>query len=211
MRIMKRKYNLMSGLGNYLNQIKRAIFLLGSCIVSLNAVAQFSELEKEFMEFEQNHNDSLPQALYIDSAFCAAYNLKNITKNFRRMNVWNLPGREVKDIKRVCDIRWVFNDKMEALAFHKKYLSVNAEFGEEIKRSGIDIENVTQLRIFRENEKTREMNKALGVPMNFYYFLFVVDNCVAKVFVCTKTEVNAEKASVFAVEAARRLNLAKGR
>lgn len=159
------------------------------------------------MEFERTHQDSLTQALYFDSTFCSSYNLKNVTRNFKRMNVWTSPlNYNTKDFMQVCDIRWLFKDKSEAEAFHKKFLTVNAEFGEEIKNSKVAIDGVTQLRIFRENEQTRKTNEGFGFPMNFYYFIFVVDNCVAKVFVNTKTNVTVEQAAVFAKEAAKRIN-----
>lgn len=172
--------------------------------------AQFSELEKEFNQFENTHNDILPQSLFIDSAFCAKYHLKNITKDFKNMNIWNENSfNDSEDFMRVCDIRWQFKDKAEAAAFHKKFLPVNSESGEPITNSKITIDKTQQLKIFRENAQTRKMNEGFGLSMNFYYFIFVVDNVVAKVFVNTKTSVTVEQAAVFAKEAAKRINDSK--
>lgn len=190
--------------------MKSILLALGLLIFIGKSNGQFSELEKEFMKFEQIHKDSLTQALYIDSSFCSNYNLKNITKSFKRMNVWNNPlNYNSKDFMRICDIRWLFGNKSEAEAFHEKFLPVNAEFGEEIKDLKVSIDNVTQLRVFRENAQSRKMNEGFGAPMNFYYFIFVVDNCVAKVFVNTKTNITAEQAAVFAKEAAKKINDSK--
>ncbi len=172
-----------------------------------SASAQFSELEKEFMAFEQTHEDSLAQNVYIDSSFCSKYYLKNITQKFKRMNVWQSQSKsETNGYMRICDIRWQFKDNFEATSFHNKFISVNSEFGEEIKNSGILIDNTTHLKIFRENGQARKMNESFGSPMNFYYFIFVVDNYVAKVFVNTKTNITVDQAVIFAKEAARKLN-----
>jgi len=192
--------------------MKSTLLTLGLLLFIGKSHGQFSELEKEFMQFEKTLNDSLTQSLYIDSTFCSTYNLKNITQKFKRMNVWSNPlNYDSKDFMRVCDIRWLFKDKFEAEAFQKKFLPVNSEFGEEITNSKISIENVTQLKIFRENAQARKMNEGFGLPMNFYYFLFIVDNCVAKVFVNTKTNVTVEQAAVFAKEAAKRMNDSKAK
>ena len=186
--------------------MKSTLLTLGLLLFIGRSYAQFSELEKEFMQFEKTHTDSLTQSLYIDSTFCSNYNLKNITGKFKRMNVWNNPlNYDAKDFMRVCDIRWLFKDKFEAEAFHKKFLPVNSESGEEITNSKVYIENVTQLKIFRENAQARKMNEGFGLSMNFYYFIFIVDNCVAKVFVNTKTNVTVEQAAVFAKEAAKKI------
>jgi len=186
--------------------MKSILIIFCFSLFAAGSFAQFSELEKEFMEFEQTHKDSLTQAMFIDSSFCSKYNLKNVTRNFNRMNIWQNTSADPKDFMRVCDIRWQFKDNLEAVAFHKKFLSVNSEAGEEIKNANIPVANVTELRIFRESEQMRKMNEAFGAAMNSYYFIFVVDNSVAKIFVYTKPNVSAEEASIFAKEAARRLS-----
>ena len=72
----------------------------------------------------------------------------------------------------------------------------------------ITISEATNLRVFREGEKMRKMNAAFGLTLYMYYFIFTVDNYVAKVFVSSEKKITAEEAAVFAREAARRLKAA---
>ena len=186
--------------------MKLILLLISFSLLAAKTLAQFSDLEKEFMNFENNYKDSLTQSMYFDSTFCSTYHLKNITKQFTRMNVWQNNIADTEDFIRVCDIRWRFKNHSEALTFHKKYISVNSEGGEEIKKANISIDKITELRVFRESAEMRKMNEALGGTMYFYYYLFVVDNVMAKVFVSSKKNITTERAAIFAKEAARRLN-----
>jgi hypothetical protein len=187
--------------------VYRIVFCL--CIFFLtggNSYAQSSGTDAEFTNFENTHKDTLSDGMYIDSTFMMHYNLKNIPQSLKRLKAWENPQfYDSKDFIKVCDIRWKFNSNAEAESFYTKFMAQNSENGEEITDSGIKIDGVSDLRIFREGAGMRKMINSMGKPMNFYYFLFVVNNCVAKVFVCTKPDIKVKDACVFAYEAARRL------
>lgn len=177
------------------------IFLAGG-----NIRAQSPDLNAEYSKFESEYKDSLGDGAYLDSVFMGQYSLTSGVTSLKSMRVWNNPSfYDSKDFIRICDIRWKFKSNAEAEAFHKKFIIQNAENGEEITDSRIKIDDVSDLRIFREGAGMRKMMNQVGTPMNFYYFLFVVDKYVAKVFVCTKPNSKVKDAYVFAREAARKL------
>jgi hypothetical protein len=192
--------------------MKHLFLTLPLLLLFIAARSQSSKLRDEYYQIENSLNDTLKQDIFLDSNFCSKYNLKNSTRNFRRMNYWdNTLHYKSPDFISVYDIRWVFKSNKEALEFHKRFLPINSEGGIEIKKSGIAIDSTTNLRIFREDDGTRQMNKDFGYPMNYYYFIFVVDNTVAKVFVSAKPGVTVDQAAVFAMEASRRINNAKNK
>ncbi|MCC6371878.1 MAG: hypothetical protein IT236_12790 [Bacteroidia bacterium] len=186
--------------------MKKILVLIVLFLWSNNFFAQNSALENEFVKFEQSHKDSINPVLYIGEDFYSKYGLKSVSQKQGRMQVWSHPlNFDSPDFMRIGDIRWVFKTHQEAMDFHAKYLQVNAEYGEEINMYKFKIPKVDELRVFKESEKTKFMNAEMGFPMNFYYFIFVKDRVVAKVFVNTVPSITVEQASVFAKEAARRV------
>lgn len=188
----------------------RTLALVILLFSALHAFGQKSDLDlvKEFMAFQKSHNDSLTRETYMDAAFCSKFNLKEDSWNYRRMATWvNPAGHGSKDFIKVCDIRWRFKDNKEALAFHKKFLGVNSDYGEEIEMHNLELQHAQDFHVFRENVGARQMSADFGYPVSTYYFLFVMDNHVAKVLVNTKTSVTVDQAFVFAKEAARKLHI----
>jgi hypothetical protein len=142
----------------------------------------------------------------MDADFLANFGLQKMSVNDFRIIVWRNINMTAKDsITRLCDIRWRFKNNKEALAFHRKYINVNAEDGREIKDYHFTIPGAKELRVFRESAAITDLAKQQKMDPSFYYYIFVVDNYVVKVFVNGKSNLSVDGASVFAKEAARKM------
>jgi len=173
--------------------------------LTIQAWSQTS-LEKEFIQID-NQYDTLTQKIYIDAAFCKKYNLKNETDDFKRMNVWQNPFNfESKDFITVCDIRWKFASNADAIDFCTKYATILSEDGKEMN-TPLEIDQASYLKVYRENTGITMKNESLGYSVNYYYFIFVINRCVVKVFVLAKKSVSFNQVADFANEAARKINL----
>lgn len=151
-------------------------------------------------------DDSIPKNAYIDSFFCAQYGFRKVSMGNYRMFVWqNIDKPKENDFIRLCDIRWKFKNHQEALAFHRKYLNVNAENGNQIANYNFTIPGAEELKVFRESDAITEMVKKQNMTLTFYYYIFVMDNYVVKVFVNGKQNLTVNDAAVFPLQAAKRM------
>jgi hypothetical protein len=105
----------------------------------------------------------------------------------------------------VIDVRWVFDTREKAVAFHKANLDENAEGGAPYTGGKIKLKGVQELYIYNESAKGAAMLKAVGVAQKHHYFLFVVDKTVAKVFVATSDKGTTKKAAKYAKMAVKQL------
>ena len=171
-----------------------ALFSLLLSITAINAQDHFIPKNKWSEKF------------YISDDYAKSKGLKLVETN-DLLKAWNAE-EENATIFRVVDIRFYFKDAAEA----KKYLEDNikelSEDGDAIKET-IAIDKANNLKCFTENEAMRQMNKAFGIESYMYFYLFTIDNYVAKVFVNTTKQVAASEAADFAREAAKRLSAAK--
>ncbi|RYD81726.1 MAG: hypothetical protein EOP53_05625 [Sphingobacteriales bacterium] len=165
-------------------------------------------MPKPSAEFDaiDRRNDMVPADAFLDSAFCARYNMLRMSpKIVNRMVVYrNLNPQKETDAIRLCDIRWRFKNHQEALNFHRKYIKENSENGNEIKGYKFTIPGAEELRVFRESNEIADWVKSQNTPMNFYYYIFVVNNYAVKVFVNGKTGFSLENGAAFAKQAVKR-------
>jgi hypothetical protein len=105
----------------------------------------------------------------------------------------------------VIDVRWVFDTREKAVAFHKANLHENSENGAPYTAGNIKLKGVQDLYIYNESAKGAELLKAMGVEQKHHYFLFVVDKTVAKVFVATNAKGTTKKAAKYAKMAVKQL------
>lgn len=175
--------------------------------MGLTSFAQ-TQLEREFQKFEETHVDNISDDLFLNAAFCEKYGLKSASSGSQRMKMWtSVDGDNAEKFIKVCDVRWHFKSKKEALESYHKFMDIISEGGKEITDHSIKIEGVQELRIFETGDNMRKMMEAFKITeKECYYFLFVCNGYVAKVFVNHKQGTTLEQASVFAVEAARLLN-----
>jgi hypothetical protein len=146
-------------------------------------------------------SDTVPKELFITEEFFSKYGLKRGETN-KDFVVWNM----IKDghIQRVVDIRWVFKSNEEALQYHRAKLKENSENGQEIQFD-YKLNKAEDLHVFKENEQIENMLKAMKLSQRQYYFLFVVDNVVFKVFVASDNTLESKDVIFIAEEAINRL------
>ncbi len=149
--------------------------------------------------------DKWSKAFYVSDEFCKTKGLDpGETNQFLR--VWNNSDENAK-FSRVVDIRYYFSSPAEAASYLSNHTKELSENGDPVKTK-INIPGTENLKVFTENEAMRKMNASLGLKMKMYFFLFTVKNFVAKVFISSEKDITATDASIFAVEAAKRLNAA---
>jgi hypothetical protein len=154
-------------------------------------------------------SDSIPDSYFISSDFFETYSLKATKKN-SHMRVWDNPDKK-GFYRTVNDIRFKFDNAEKAGEDFDKNLESNSEAGREL-HPGIKIPGTTHLHVFKESKAMEDRLKTFGVKdVRFYYFLFLVDNVYAKVFLTVDKSISVKGASVFAAEAAKRINAALGK
>ncbi len=150
--------------------------------------------------------DKWSDKFYISDDYAKSKGLKLVETN-ELLKAWNAE-EDTATVFRVVDICFWFKDAAEA----KKYLEDNikelSEEGDAIKET-IKIDKAGNIKCYTENEAMRQMNKAFGIDSYMYFYLFTIDNYVAKVFVNTTKQISANDAADFAREAAKRLDAAK--
>lgn len=181
---------------------KRVALLLGDSCVPIRRLLQRAELRSA----EEAH--FIPR-----SAMQKEFSLSFPKGKLAGFRMWThqqmQPNKPAPDVQIVIDIRWVLESRDKALEFHKTYLKENSESGNPYTKKDIKIKNVEALYIFNENDTGAAVLKEMGVEQRHHYFLFVVDNVVAKVFVATKPNVSTKKAAKFAQLAATQLKKKK--
>ena len=180
-----------------------AFFVSGLFLVSFS-----SETRSYAVKGNPDGLDKIPDNLFIPDAFFVKYNLKMAPQSNLHIKDWSTPERTA-EIGVVDDVRWEFNNADEAMAYHKKNLVVNSENGVEIK-DGVYIPGAEELHIYRESKSITDLNQNMGINTKEFYFLFVIDKVVAKVFVTVNGNVSLNDASVFAKEAAKDIRNALG-
>ncbi len=176
------------------NQMAIAL-MLKDCLLLSTLLEPKKEAEPVFRE--EN-----PQNIFIPDSFYKPFGLMPGEKN-NLLHVCNMENKDNK-FQRSVDIRWVFNNREDALKWHRLKLEENAEGGEPVKGT-FQVDNAEEIKVFRESAKAAEMLKAFGLVQRHHYFLFVVENVVCKVFVATDGTVDTDGALPFARAAARQV------
>ncbi len=177
---------------------KRVALLLGDSCVPIRRLLQRAELRTA----EERH--FIPKEP-MQAEFTLSYP-KGKQAGFRMWTHKDMqPNRPTPEVQMVIDIRWVLESRDKALEFHKTYLKENSESGSPYAKKDIKIKGAEELYIFNENETGAKVLKEIGVEQRHHYFLFVVDNTVAKVFVATHPKVSSKKAAKYAKLAATQL------
>jgi hypothetical protein len=151
-----------------------------------NAYGQFSKEEKEILEIVKSQ-DSIPRSVFLDSTLLA--NMKVKVTNTRQ--IWFSKSKTEKHIDQLFDIRLKFANHDSALAFHKKYLGANSEYGPEIKKHKIKYKGADEFEAFNGADMVNKMVEPYGLQM--YCYLFVVDNYFVKIYVTCNKDYKPEK------------------
>ena len=166
--------------------------------VFANSYGQNSKRDNEIYEIEKNQ-DSIPRSVFLDSTLLP--NMTVVINNTRQ--VWSSNSKNDKHIMQLYDIRMRFKDHKAALAFHKKYLRENSEFGEEIFDHSINSTGADEFRVFRGTAALNALSAQMGYQM--FCFLFVVDNYFVKIFISCNKTYKPEKFQDIITEAIKRI------
>jgi hypothetical protein len=106
--------------------------------------------------------------------------MKCIEKN-KRLRVYTKTEDRPNDVSRAVDIRWVFSSSQEAADFLEKNLEKESEGGYPIKKV-LSLPNAAKVYIYREEPMSVGMYEMTGAENAHWYYIFVIDRIVAKVF-----------------------------
>jgi len=162
--------------------MKAFIVLTLFFLTSLLSFGQFSEREKELIEFEKKQ-DTIPRSVFLDTTDLQSLNLVYAV-NTRQ--IWRSTNKETQNIEQFYDIRIKFDSKEKALSFHKEYWKENSEFGPEIKKHKINVKGTEDFRVFKGADLVNQMVAPYGLQM--YCFIFVVDSYFVKFYISCKKE-----------------------
>lgn len=114
-------------------------------------------------------------------------------------------------IQRVNDLRLQAESPEAALAWYKSHSSLLNEDGKEIvnviaKPAGVDAFNV-----YGTNEANEQMMKGLDIAQTHYYFTFVIDKYVCKIFIAAQSKKTVKDAWALAKEGIKAQLIAAGR
>lgn len=158
-----------------------------------------STLLAEKKEPEPVYREENPGNIFTPISFFSKYGLLPGETN-TRLHVYNMDKKD-NNYQRSVDIRWVFENKQDALNWHRMNLQQNSEDGEPVKGTFM-IEGAEEIKVYRESAKAMEMMKAFGIVQRQHYFIFVVENVVCKIFVATDGTIDSNGVLPFAKAAA---------
>lgn len=159
------------------------LFIFTFCIG--HSWTQFSEEENEMMEIVKEKGASIPLSTFLDTTILVDLQIANST-SWR--HIWMDIEDSTKQIMQLYDIRLKFDSKKKALKFHKKFLGLNSEYGEEINNHEINFDGACKFSVFSGNKEFTAMMDPYGYQI--FCILFVVDNYFAKIYVTCIKEKN---------------------
>jgi hypothetical protein len=118
---------------------------------------------------------------FIPAEFMQAMGLKGGSGTNPQIRGWNGPIES--EVNQVVDIRWTFATNKEALSYFKKNLEDQAEGGVPYpfpQSYGLDVK---ELHVYREAPLIGNMFAGMGSKHVQWYFIFLVDKVMVKVFV----------------------------
>lgn len=88
-------------------------------------------------------------------------------------------------MNRLVDIRWVFNTAEEAKKYYSANLKLQSEGGYEYKKQ-LSLPNAKLVKIYREERGSAAMYETFGSQHVHWYFIFLVDRVMVKIFTSGK-------------------------
>jgi hypothetical protein len=173
------------------------IFLLFSFTAAL--------AQKELPAINTGNKDKF----FIPAATLKANKLKAGQKD-AWMRVYNSADTAVL-IDRVVDIRWQADSKAAAIKWYDENGAILNEGGVDKTSSMPALAGFDRFNIYVMSPKMREMNDAFGIKLEMYYFTFVADKYVGKIFVSGKEKLTLMKAALFAKAGLKATFTAAGR
>ena len=146
------------------------------------------------------------ESLYLSDEFCAKYKLE-LGETNSLLKAWN-NLEDGAEFARIVDIRWYFSSPEEAVKYLSEHKAELSEKGDPVIPN-FQIPKAEHIMAFHDGAGFLKLNQALGLTSHMYIFLFTEKNYLAKVFVSSVKDISCDKAGIFAIEAARRLNIAK--
>ncbi len=189
--------------------MKNSLMFAAALIITGAMLVSFSSQPATYaLKGNPDGLDKIPDNLFIPDAFFRKYNLQLAPQANAHIKDWSTLERTA-EVGVVDDVRWEFNTAEEAMAWHKKNLTVNSENGVQINDK-IYIPGAQDLHIYRESKSITDLNQSMGIDTKEFYFLFVINKVVAKVFVTVNGNSSINDALVFAKEAAKDIQNALG-
>lgn len=154
----------------------RSRLIIFFALLSVQSFGQYNPEELELLAIV-DQQDSLPRSVFLDSTLLP--DMKFYGTNTR--NVWSSKSHSGKVMEQFYDIRLAFKTHEEALAFHEKYLELNAENGPQIKKHKLKTVGASEFKAYEGSELLNSMIKEYNLQL--YCFLFVVDNYFVKCYI----------------------------
>ena len=165
---------------------------------TISSFAQFTKAEYEVMEIVKKQ-DSLPRTIFLDTSVLPDMNVWE--SNTR--NVWSSKNNDKKSIETLYDIRLRFPNHDSAIAFYKKYLIENAEFGKESTTSNLKFNGTEVFNLFYATEA---LNKLMApYKLHMFCFIFVINNYFVKLHITCNKEFQPDKFQYLIDETVKRL------
>lgn len=118
---------------------------------------------------------------FTPASFYEKIGLKKSESN-KRLRVYYQPTQDkADDIERTVDIRWVFASKAQAQEYLNKNLLKESEEGYPMKKA-IKLPNAGKVYLYRENQMSSGMYDMMGAEIAQWYYIFVIDRVMIKVF-----------------------------
>ncbi len=145
--------------------------------------SQFSQAESEMMDIVEKNGASIPVSVFLDTNTVKDMKIANATP---WRHIWMDIEDSSKNIMQFYDIRLKFDSKKDALAFHKKYLGLNSEFGNKIKNHGINFDGASKFYVYSGSKEFTKMMEPYGYQI--FCIMYVVDNYFVKIYLTCKKE-----------------------
>lgn len=166
-----------------------------------NSLSQFSQAESEMMDIVEKNGASIPASIFLDTSTVKDMQIANSTP---WRHIWMDIEDSTKNIMQFYDIRLKFDSKKDALAFHKKYLGLNSEFGNKIKNHGINFDGASKFYVYSGSKEFTKMMDPYGYQI--FCILFVVDNYFVKIYLTCKKDHSPSEYQNFVTTAINKIN-----
>ena len=88
----------------------------------------------EFSKIDRDYSDGVASEAFITKSFFENYELSGGDTTKTRMRVWSPKENANSDYNQIFDIRWKFDTNLEAVDFYNKFMDINSENSEELKK-----------------------------------------------------------------------------
>jgi hypothetical protein len=131
---------------------------------------------------------------------------ENVNAASENMKRWSAKNMGDAKIHMVFDIRFIFKDEQDAIAYFKAKLEELSEGGD-LTANTLNTFGASESKVYGANARMMEAFGDLDIAQ--FNFVFRVKNVVAKVFVSTTKKTTYEEAVAFAKEAIGRIKAVK--